>query len=206
MTREEAERGAQSSDQGGGASGVNRQFNRTSTDKAVRKSEQQAPKPIDEGASEDASKDRTWSEARSPSSEKPNVAGSATLPIVEEAGEAGSREASMNNEKPNGSLMPGEESPPLLADQPPPTPLKDLAVSPTPSREPTAVLPTPSQDLTAAPPPPSKYPTGVPLTPSKAIPSVNKELPSIPNLPRLSMSEALIPPLATATTTTGMNL
>ena len=72
---------------------------RRSTDKVVKKAEKQAYKSEKEGASEEPSKDRTLGAVRSTSVERSTGAGGATLPVVEEAGEGGSREESIRDEK-----------------------------------------------------------------------------------------------------------
>ena len=147
VTKEEAEREGQSSDQRDGSIVINRQFTRTSTDKVINKAEHQAKKTETDGASEDPTHDRTLGAVRSPSADKTNGVSGATLPVVQEDGEAASRDVSMHNEK-TGSLQPSREAPIFLVDRPPPTPPKDFVFA-------------------------------------------HKELPSIPNIPRLSMTDAL---------------
>lgn len=149
-TKEEVEREGQSSDQRDGSIVINRQFTRTSTEKVINKAEHQAKKTENDGASEDPTNDRTLSTVRSPSADKTNGVSGATLPVVQEDGEAASREDSIHNEK-AGGLQPSAEASAFLDDRPPPTP------------------PTPPKDSVFR----------------------HKELPSIPNIPRLSMTDAL---------------
>lgn len=102
MAKEEVERETQSGDQRDGSMSTNRQITRSSTDKVVSKAELQAQKTVIHGASEDVPPEKTLSTLRRVSAEKPNGVPGATLPVVEEAGEAGSREDSMRNEKSPG--------------------------------------------------------------------------------------------------------
>lgn len=86
-TKEQAERESRSTDQMDGSIHTDRQpsfsFSRHSTDKVIQKAEKQAQKTEKQGASEDKSRDRTLTAEK--------TAG-ATLPVVEEDGEAGGRE------------------------------------------------------------------------------------------------------------------
>ena len=66
----------------------------------MEKAEKQALKSEEHGANEDERRDRTLSAMRSPSAERTNGVAGATLPVVEEDGEATSREDSLSNEKP----------------------------------------------------------------------------------------------------------
>lgn len=120
MTREEAEREAQASDpldisvtgthHGEHFSVSRRSTDRTSTkdrrsldqrstDKVVEKAEKQAQKTEREGAIEEPQRDRTLTSIRSPSAERTGGAAGNTLPVVQEDGEAGSREESIQDEK-----------------------------------------------------------------------------------------------------------
>lgn len=99
-------------------------------------------------SSEDSTRDRTLAAMRSPSADRTNGVPGATLPVVDEDGEANSREDSMHNEKAAGYHLRAEPAIPPPEGRPPPTPPKDYAPR-------------------------------------------NKELPSIPPIPRLSMKEAL---------------
>lgn len=147
MTKEEVEREQQSTDQRDGSIVINRQLTRTSTDKVMIKAEHQAKKTENDGASEDPTHDRTLIAIRSPSVDRTNAVSGATLPVVQEVGEAASREDSMHNEE-AGGLQPSAEAPAVLGNRPPPTPPKDSVLK-------------------------------------------HKELPLIPNIPRLSMTDAL---------------
>ena len=109
MAKEEQERGAHSFEQldgsisntGHGNSNQRSSFNlfRRSTDRVIEKAEKQARKSEERGATEDDRRDRTLSTMRSPSAERANGHGGATLPVVEEDREASSREESLHNEK-----------------------------------------------------------------------------------------------------------
>ena len=90
-------------------------LSRSSTDRVVEKAERQARKPDKDAVPESEKPERTLTAVRSPSAERTNGIAGATLPVVEEAGEAGStsgrsRDESIGNEdgttKPNGSIMP----------------------------------------------------------------------------------------------------
>ena len=95
-TKEQAERESRSTEQIDGSIHTDRQpsftLSRHSTDKVIQKAEKQAQKSVEkQGASpEESMRDRTLMAERS---------GGATLPVVEEDGEAGSREDSIRNEK-----------------------------------------------------------------------------------------------------------
>ena len=101
MTKEEQERQAQSGALLDNSVETNRQssfhISRHSTDKVIEKAEKQAHKTEKEGASEEPKNDRTLSAIRSPSVERAGGGGGATLPVVEEDGEAASREDSIHN-------------------------------------------------------------------------------------------------------------
>lgn len=125
MTAEEAEREKQSGEH---LDGAHRQtsfgLSRKSTDKVVQKVEKQAQKTEQQGANEETTPDRTITSMRSTSAEIQGGVGGQTLPVVEEDGEAGSRDHSPNNQK---DKFPGERgvSPPLPERTPPPPPSKD---------------------------------------------------------------------------------
>ena len=73
---------------------------RRSTEKVVEKAEKQARKSEDRGVAEDERRDRTLLAAiRSSSTDRNNGVPAQTLPVVEEDGEANSREESLRNEK-----------------------------------------------------------------------------------------------------------
>jgi hypothetical protein len=135
MSKEEAEREKQSGDGRRGSFGANQYLSRTSTDRVINKAEPKGHKPAPGASLEDTTHDRTLTAVRSPSPDKPNGVPSTTLPVVEEVGEANSREDSMHNEKVNG-VIPGKittlldnNHPHLPPSQPsstvPPTPAKD---------------------------------------------------------------------------------
>lgn len=149
MTKEEVQRERQSGDQRDSSVITNPLSPRTSTDKVIQKAEHQAKKTETDEASEDPTNDRTLTAVRNSSVDRTNGGSGAVLPVVEEDGEAVSREDSMHNEKASG-LLQVAEAPPPTRDRPPPTPPKDSILR-------------------------------------------NKELPSIPHIPRLSMTEALRP-------------
>ena len=122
MTAEEAEREKQSGDQ---FDGTHRQtsfgLSRRSTDKVVHQAEKQANKTKRQGADEEAMPDRTLTSVRSPSAEMTGGMGGQTLPVVEEDGEAGSRDHSPNNHKDER----GDSPPCPNRAAPPPPPLRD---------------------------------------------------------------------------------
>lgn len=166
MTKEEAEREKQSYDGRDGSFGAHRRLSRTSTDKMVNKMGPHVPKSTVEGPLEGASHEKTSGSVRSPSPEKVNgVSAGATLPVVEEDGEANSREDSMHSEKShranssNAKQHLSESHPPLI----PPNP-----------------------------------PSAVPLSPAEDDRPSDQELPPIPHLARLSMTEAMVPHAARA--------
>ena len=109
LTKEEQERGVRSSEQLDGPASLtapstgNRKssvdISRKSIDKVMEKAEKQARKSEEHGATEEERKDRTLSAMRSPSAERTNGVAGATLPVVEEDGEATSREDSLKDEK-----------------------------------------------------------------------------------------------------------
>lgn len=161
MTKEEAEREKQSHDGRDGRDGsfgANRRLSRTSTDKMANKTGPHMSKSTVEGPSEGIISEKTPGPVRSPSPDKINgVAAGATLPVVEEDGEANSREESVHSEKQHGG-KPGnattyssEGHPPLNRPNPP---------------------------------------SAVPLSTPKDDRPVDQELPPIPHLARLSMTES----------------
>ncbi|KAI9676844.1 MAG: Phosphatidylinositol-4-phosphate 5-kinase [Caeruleum heppii] len=77
---------------------VSGHLSRSSTDKVMEKAERQARRTEKDGASEGTAPERTLSSAKSGSPERPNGGGT-ILPVVDEVGEAGSREQSVSNEK-----------------------------------------------------------------------------------------------------------
>lgn len=169
MTKEEAEREKQSHDGRDGSFGANRRLSRTSTDKMVNKTGPHVSKSTVEGPPEGAISEKTLGPVRSPSPDKTNgVSAGATLPVVEEDGEANSREDSMHSEKPHGA-KPGNA-------------IKILGES----HHPLLTPPNPS--------------SAVPVSPAKDDRPSDQELPPIPFLARLSMSEALAAQAARAPT------
>ena len=126
MTAEEAEREKQSVDQ---FDGTHRQtsfgLSRKSTDKVVHQAEKQAQKTMQQGANEETAPDRTLTSMSSPSAEMTGGMGGQTLPVVEEDGEAGSRDHSPHNRKVN-ALDETRNAPPCPdRAPPPPPPLRD---------------------------------------------------------------------------------
>lgn len=124
MTKEEQERQAHSGDLTDGSVDPHRQssfpISRHSTDKIIEKAEKQAHRTEKEGATEDSKRDRTLGTVRSPSVERAAGVGGATLPVVEEDGEAASREDSINRDA-NGNVP---DHVPMTEEQPPLTPSK----------------------------------------------------------------------------------
>ena len=122
-TKEEVEREAQASEQ------LNNSFDSThanlsidhpgkssaggimrrSTEKVIEKAEKQARKSEDRGAVEDERRDRTITTVRSPSADRSNGIAGQTLPVVEEDGEANSREDSLTNEKAPAATTTGQQ-------------------------------------------------------------------------------------------------
>lgn len=122
MTKEEQEREVQSGEQLDGSFGTPRQssfpISRTSNEnKVIEKAEKQAQKTEKEGSTEEPQRDKTLSTLRSTSAERLNGVGGTTLPVVEEDGEAGSREDSVQEVRADNALKDDE--------RPPPTPEKD---------------------------------------------------------------------------------
>lgn len=126
MTKEEQERQSQSGDLLDGSIDTHRQssfpISRHSTDRVIEKAEKQAHKTEKEGATEEPKRDRTLSTVRSPSVERAGGGGGATLPVVEEDGEAASREDSIHHGKTGGNVP---DDVPLTDERPPPTPSQD---------------------------------------------------------------------------------
>ena len=143
MTKEEAEREAQASEQlEGSVAGTphrelsfpvsrkstdrvsnkdRRSLDQKSTDKVIEKAEKQAQKTEKEGATEDPQRDRTLTSVRSPSAERTGGVAGKTLPVVQEDGEAGSREESIQDEK---------AGPSKFQSRPTPEPAKEITASP----------------------------------------------------------------------------
>ena len=120
MTKEEQERQAQSGAILDSSVETNRQssflVSRHSTDKVIEKAEKQAHKTEKEGATEEPKNDRTLSAVRSPSVERQGGGGGATLPVVQEDGEAASREDSIHN----GTIVGrGPDGVPSISGRPP---------------------------------------------------------------------------------------
>lgn len=112
MTKEEQEREAESGEQLDGSIDntvrhsssfpISRKSNEN---KVVEKAEKQAHKTEKQGAIEEPQRDRTMNTVRSPSAERSGGLQGATLPVVEEDGEAGvSREDLAHDEKAEGKL------------------------------------------------------------------------------------------------------
>ena len=91
-TKEEQERELQSSEQLDGSIDMGRRGRMSHENKVVQKAEKEAYKTEKEGAVEEPQRDRTMSTLRSSSAERSGGLQGATLPVVEEDGEAGSRE------------------------------------------------------------------------------------------------------------------
>ncbi|KAL8923539.1 MAG: hypothetical protein Q9172_003075 [Xanthocarpia lactea] len=143
-TKEQAERESRSTDQRDGSIQTDRQhshtFSRHSTDMVIQKAEKQAQKTEKQGASEDNVRDRTLIAEKN---------AGATLPVVEEDGEAASREDSIPRDQqlPSNSQM-SDDDPNLM----------------------------------------SSGETQIVSTTER--PSGHKHLPSLPFIPRLSMTES----------------
>lgn len=95
ITRSPEEAAREKESQAHDAEGIAHQTLRSSssdpqTDKVMRKAEKQAEKSERAGAKESRSPDRTLGTVRSPSAERSGGIAGQTLPVVEEAGEAGS--------------------------------------------------------------------------------------------------------------------
>ena len=92
MTKEEQEREVYSQDQLDGSIDTTRHSRKSHENKVIQKAEKEAHKTEKEGAVEDPQRDRTMGVIRSPSAERSGGMQGATLPVVEEDGEGGSRE------------------------------------------------------------------------------------------------------------------
>ena len=79
---------------------------RRSTDKIIEKAEKQARKSEERGGVEDERRDRTITAVRSPSADRSGITGQ-VLPVVEEDGEANSREDSLRDGK---GPQPGQQA------------------------------------------------------------------------------------------------
>lgn len=166
MTKEEAEREKPSHDGRDGSFGANRRLSRTSTDKMASKTGPHILKTTIEAPSEGTLSEKTSGPVRSPSPDKLNVVSTgAILPVVEEDGEANSREESVHSEKKHGAKPGNATTHPINGHQPiyPPNP-----------------------------------PSAVPLSPPENDRPVNQELPPIPHLARLSMTDSTAAPAARA--------
>ena len=126
VTAEEAEHEKQSGDQ---LDGTHRQtslgLSRKSTDKVVQNAEKQAHKTKQPGVDEETTPDRTLTSMRSSSAEVTGGVGGQTLPVVEEDGEAGSRDHSPNNQKDQFPSERGDSPPCPDRAPPPPPPIRD---------------------------------------------------------------------------------
>ncbi|KAI4275541.1 MAG: hypothetical protein LQ337_003146 [Flavoplaca oasis] len=113
-TKEQAERESRSTDQMDGSIHTDRQASfsmaRHSTDKVIQKAEKQAQKTEKQGASEDKSRDRTLTAEK--------TAG-ATLPVVQEDGEAAGREDdnSPREQLPSNARMSDVEANPMSSSE-----------------------------------------------------------------------------------------
>lgn len=123
MTQEEAEREKQSHDGREGSISAYRRLSRTSTDKNMHNGGLHVPKAVAEDTSEDAVAEKTSMAASSSSPEKTNGPTGATLPVVDEDGEANSREESMHNEKLHGTQPKVGQPTDALSDEHPPSTL-----------------------------------------------------------------------------------
>ncbi|KAH0538498.1 hypothetical protein FGG08_004885 [Glutinoglossum americanum] len=139
-SKEEAERAKHSmpSEDGGGRQS-SQLFSRWSSDNAVGGSEKDDDRP-----------QRTLTSVRSPSAERTSGVAGATLPVVEEAGEAGSTSGRSRN----GSFR--REDVPSRAPPPPPPPDEPMRPPPPPPEkdDPARMKPLPSPPAGAPPPPP----------------------------------------------------
>ncbi len=139
MTKEEAERIANVSEQLDGSVGGTphreasfpfsrrstdktstrdrKSLDQKSTDKVIDKAEKQAHKTEKEGATEEPQRDRTLASVRSPSAERTGGTGGATLPVVQEDGEGGSREESIKDEKAGPSTFQNRPRPEVTKEK-----------------------------------------------------------------------------------------
>ena len=135
MTKEEVGRESQAAEQlDGGITTPHRESSfpishrstdRMSTDRVIDKAEKEALKTEKEGATEEPQRDRTLTSVRSPSAERTNGLGGATLPVVEEDGEANSREESIRDEKAADRFSEPSNS----QSRPPRVPTKDISTT-----------------------------------------------------------------------------
>lgn len=130
MSREEQAREGGSGEQFDGTVDTTRPqsvpHSRTSNEaKVVEKAEKQAQKTEKHGATEEPQRDRTLSSVRSPSADRSGGVTGATLPVVEEDGEAASRENSVRDEKRGDMLTNGIAHARVDDNRPPPAPEKD---------------------------------------------------------------------------------
>jgi 1-phosphatidylinositol-4-phosphate 5-kinase len=132
MTKEEQEREIESGEQLDGNVDTARQQSfhnsrKSNEAKITEKAETQAHKTEMDGAIDEPHRDRPSSAARSPSVERSGGITGPTLPVVEEVGEAASREDSVQDEKAGGggALTNGTTNSLYSDERPPPTPEKD---------------------------------------------------------------------------------
>jgi 1-phosphatidylinositol-4-phosphate 5-kinase len=140
-SKEEAEREKHMPSEDGGVRHSIQLFSRWSSDNAAERAEKQ-------GGSEEDRHQRTLTTARSPSAERTNGVAGATLPVVEEAGEAGSTSGRSRNGSFRREDTPARAPPPLPPPDeptrpPPPPPEKDdpARMKPLPSTPPTQLPP-----------------------------------------------------------------
>lgn len=166
MPREEAEK---LSHEQGAASMQTRpvsggQLFRTSTERVMDRAEKQARISQDDGANETRTPERVMGVVRSPSAERTNGLAGATLPIVEEVGEAGSTGGRSGRSQERSPSDVGLNGAPVLAGplhtpsspvggRPPPTPPKDY-----PSRQNSTMKKLPAIPLADSPAPMSLAP------------------------------------------------
>lgn len=130
MTKEEQEREIESGEQLDGTSGTTRQLSfpnsrKSNEAKVTEKVGKQAHKTDIASTIEEPQRDRALSAVRSPSAERSGGITGPTLPVVEEDGEAASREDSVQDEKAGGVLTNGMNHNLHNNERWPPTPEKD---------------------------------------------------------------------------------
>jgi len=130
MTKEEQEREIESGEQLDGTIDSTRQLSfpnsrKSNEAKVIEKAGKQAHNTEMDGAIEEPRRDRTLSAIRSPSADRSGGITGATLPVVEEDGEAASREDSVQDEKAGGVVTNGMTHDGYNDERPPPTPEKD---------------------------------------------------------------------------------
>lgn len=137
MTKEEQEREIESGEQLDGTIGTTRQLSfpisrKSNEAKVTEKAGKQANKTEMTSAIEEPQRDRALSAVRSPSADRSGGITGPTLPVVEEDGEAASREDSVQDEKAGGVLTNGithnlnnDERPPPTTEKNKPRPSKD---------------------------------------------------------------------------------